>query len=1632
MNLFAFEEKTIVYEVKENDTITEILKKHSLRPIYGPNGYLKEILKLNSLKSSNNLNLIYPKEKIILPNINQKKFVKKEETINKVTEETTDLEEFKGFSTSVTKKEPKILPRKFAENQIYILYEVKKNDMISMILERYQSVPIYGKDGNLMKTLDLNPDKKPTDGDLIYPDEKIILPIPKKNLDNILNSKDRISILVRKKEKFSPKNKISLKKFKENVEKSLAAGKSTKDALQELGVLSKTTDSADQEIPFKDSDTKEKQSLSFEKDLETQAKEKQPVHTYEKTPQAKEKQPVHTYEKTPQAKEKQPVHTDGKEAQKDHVTQVKKKEKIEPQQTNETMQTDDINFKAEFIKSAVVLTWILPKEYSTLNFEIKKSLNDQKNYKTIKKLSKYNTYQDEDVAPGNSYFYMISFLDQSGQILKSESTSLFVPFDEPVLKATLVKEGVQLSWNLGRSKGLFHIAVKRSKVSGTDYSILDKKASSNTFLDKLTKIDKKYYYVITLHDEKGNEITSNEVSVTPPPVFSKKLTAVLNGPHVVLSWETKALEDQQVSYEVKRTTVPGKQYSSIIKNLTTNTYEDINLIPETKYFYVVEASDEVGNTVSSQEVVILTPPPTPILTGVLSKNVVKLEWSIPNKIPGTTFELKRSQVKGKNYVTLLDGLKNQSYQDNNILHSNDYYYIVLSKTKNSKPTVSNEVTIKVPLGEPVLKAKVENKGVQLSWDKIVSNKKITIEIKKSLVSGSEHETIAKLNNKNNYTDDGVKRGNHYFYIMSLSDEEGSVVNSKEIAIMTPPIVPTGITAKVNEDRSVQLNWEENTGTSPVTYQIQRSTTSGKDFKVIAENIKELEYTDKKSEPGTQYFYRIVAQDQDRNQVESTEISVLTPPDGPQLTGVLKNNIVELNWTYTKSNSIVKFDVKRSEKPKEGHGSLIKNLTVTSYADKTIKLGYKYYYIIEIKDKKGNTAISNEIAITTPPTPPGKPKVTFENEGIALKWDESKGATAVTYEIKRSTVRGKDHVSVAKDVLINTYTEKGLAPETRYYYIIVAKDSEGNSSVSSEVSVLTPLAVPTLTASFSKEGALLEWSLVQPESSRVLFEVKKSPTSGKGYKTILDKTDAKSYRDKLITPGSIYYYVVVAKNKIGETKISPEVMVKAPYNQPELKAKFEKNAVILSWTKNSSNRKVEFEIKRSFNSGKDFTSIKKISNVNTYKDDSVKKGNKYFYIVTLIEEDKNSMDSNEVALVTPPVAPSQITTVLNAENKIQINWIAESGNADVTYKIYKSITGGRNFKLIAENLKTITYTDTEVLPGNKYFYKVTVVNENKEQSDSKEFSCTTIPVSPKNLTARLEGKVIKLSWEKTAGNGNVKYELKRSEKTNEKYYVIAQLTGTNFVDKLLLPEEEYFYVVTARSDGGASPHSNEVSLVSYNGQHLPSSLKTVLGARYLQLTESDMIRKLESIVHSSASASFHTDFIHHWKETLRTNIGLGVLSLNMMQPPTRVLNTSNFYLFNVNMGIEHNMNKNIYLKYEQLFAEDVVYQYQGYRNLNHSSVWMTHFKGTGGFTFITNHALKANAEGSLILSSPIGFDPNLFGYGFALSLGIHHQSPTVQLGSRLFYQMRTTKTTQVTSNIIEAGILGELTFDLGYQ
>jgi hypothetical protein len=170
--------------------------------------------------------------------------------------------------------------------------------------------------------------------------------------------------------------------------------------------------------------------------------------------------------------------------------------------------------------------------------------------------------------------------------------------------------------------------------------------------------------------------------------------------------------------------------------------------------------------------------------------------------------------------------------------------------------------------------------------------------------------------------------------------------------------------------------------------------------------------------------------------------------------------------------------------------------------------------------------------TNAPSTPTGLSATAANAQVSLAWNASSGATS--YYVKRSTTSGGPYTQIATPSTAS-YTDTGLTNGTKYFYVVSAYNSAGQSTNSAEVSATptapaSPPPAPTgLTATPGNTQVALSWTASAGATS---YNVKRSTTSGGPYTKVGSPT-VTNFTDTGLTNGTPYFYVVSAVNAIGE-------------------------------------------------------------------------------------------------------------------------------------------------------------------------------------------------------------------------------------------------------------------------------------------------------------------------------------------------------------------------------------------------------------------------------------------------------------------------------------------------------------------
>jgi fibronectin type 3 domain-containing protein len=282
---------------------------------------------------------------------------------------------------------------------------------------------------------------------------------------------------------------------------------------------------------------------------------------------------------------------------------------------------------------------------------------------------------------------------------------------------------------------------------------------------------------------------------------------------------------------------------------------------------------------------------------------------------------------------------------------------------------------------------------------------------------------------------------------------------------------------------------------------------------------------------------------------------------------------------------------------------------------------------------------------TAPTAPPSLSATVANGQVNLTWSSASGASG--YYVKRSTTSGGPYTQIATTAAAN-YTDSGLTNGTKYFYVVSAYNSYGQSANSSEVNATPtappPPAAPTgLTAIAGNSQVALTWSASTGATS---YNVKRSTTSGGPYTTVNSPT-VTNYTNTGLTNGTNYYYVVSAVSASGESANSSQVNATpaAPATPPAtptgLQATGGNAQVGLTWT--ASAGVTSYHVKRSTTSGSGYIQIAAPTTAN-YTDASVVNGTAYFYVVSALNSVGESANSTQVTATPANVAADVTITI----------------------------------------------------------------------------------------------------------------------------------------------------------------------------------------------------------------------------------------------------------------------------------------------------------------------------------------------------------------------------------------------------
>ena len=178
----------------------------------------------------------------------------------------------------------------------------------------------------------------------------------------------------------------------------------------------------------------------------------------------------------------------------------------------------------------------------------------------------------------------------------------------------------------------------------------------------------------------------------------------------------------------------------------------------------------------------------------------------------------------------------------------------------------------VPLAPTGVAAAPVSGAIQINLTWTATAGATSYNVQRSTTSGGPYSSVGTPAT-NSFSDVSGSGATTYFYVVAAVNSSGTSANSTQVSALTVPAAPTGLTNTFTNTTHLTPAWNAVTGAS--SYTVERSTTSGGPYTVIASGVVTTSFADSGLTTHTTYFYVVVAVNASGNSPLSAQLSATT-------------------------------------------------------------------------------------------------------------------------------------------------------------------------------------------------------------------------------------------------------------------------------------------------------------------------------------------------------------------------------------------------------------------------------------------------------------------------------------------------------------------------------------------------------------------------------------------------------------------------------------------------------------------------------------------------------------------------------------------------------------------------------------
>jgi fibronectin type 3 domain-containing protein len=234
----------------------------------------------------------------------------------------------------------------------------------------------------------------------------------------------------------------------------------------------------------------------------------------------------------------------------------------------------------------------------------------------------------------------------------------------------------------------------------------------------------------------------------------------------------------------------------------------------------------------------------------------------------------------------------------------------------------------------------------------------------------------------------------------------------------------------------------------------------------------------------------------------------------------------------------------------------------------------------------------------------------------------------------------------------------------------------------------------------------------------------------------------------------------------------------------------------------------YTVQRATRSAGPYTSIG-VSSATSFIDMGLTGATTYYYTVESTNTSGTSAPCAPVAGATWPVPPLGVVAKGVSVSEIDLSW--KPARTATSYRVLHGVASSGPFTIVGSST-TVSFADTGLAEGTKYYYEVEALNSGGTSVPSRLAAALTFPGAPAGVRAKaVSATQISLNW--TAVTGAASYVVSRSTTTGGPYTAVGSTHASTFTSSGLNAATTYYFVVQGQNGSGLSPDSLEVSALT---------------------------------------------------------------------------------------------------------------------------------------------------------------------------------------------------------------------------